>query len=33
VQLGFLKTVAIGWEFLTGKSDTTVPRVPIPVRR
>jgi L-ascorbate metabolism protein UlaG (beta-lactamase superfamily) len=32
VQLGLLKTVAIGWEFLTGKSDTTVPRVPIPVR-
>ena len=32
VPLGFLKTAAIGWEFLTGKPDTTVPRVPIPVR-
>ncbi|MEO8118413.1 MAG: MBL fold metallo-hydrolase [Rhodoferax sp.] len=33
VQLGFLKTVAIGWEFLTGKSDATVPQVSIPVRQ
>ena len=32
VPLGFLKTVTIGWQFLTGKPDTTVPRVPIPVR-
>ena len=30
--LGFLKTAAIGWEFLTGQSVTTVPCVPIPVR-
>ena len=33
VPLGFLKTVTIGWQFLTGKPDTTVPRVPIPVQR
>ncbi len=30
--MGFLKTVAIGWRVLTGKSDTTVPSTPIPVR-
>jgi L-ascorbate metabolism protein UlaG (beta-lactamase superfamily) len=32
VPIGFLKTAAIGWKFLTGKSDATVPRTPIPVR-
>lgn len=32
LQLGFLKTATIAWEFLIGKSDTTVPRVPIPIQ-
>lgn len=32
LQLGFLKTAAIGWEFLTDKTDATVPRTPIPVQ-
>jgi len=30
--IGFMKTVAIGWEFVTGKTKATVPDVPIPVR-
>jgi L-ascorbate metabolism protein UlaG (beta-lactamase superfamily) len=30
--IGFMKTVAIGWEFVTGKKKATVPDVPIPVR-
>ena len=30
--LGFKKTMAISWQFLTGKSDATVPSTPIPVR-
>ena len=29
---GFMKTMAIGWRFLTEKPDTTVPRAPIPVQ-
>ncbi len=29
--IGFLKTVAISWKFLTGKTDATVPQMPIPV--
>lgn len=32
VQPGFLKTVALGWEFLTHKTDASVPSVPIPVQ-
>jgi len=30
---GFARTLAIGWRFMTGKPDTTVPRTPIPVQR
>ena len=30
---GFKKTLAIGWRFMTGKPDTTVPSVAIPVQR
>lgn len=30
--LGFKKTLAIGWQFLTGKSAATVPDRPIPVQ-
>jgi len=30
---GFMKTLSIGWRFMTQKPDTTVPRAPIPVQR
>jgi len=30
--IGFFKTVAISWKFLTSKADNTVPSTPIPVR-
>ncbi|CAN5324457.1 MBL fold metallo-hydrolase [soil metagenome] len=30
--LGIMKTLAISWQFLTGKTEATVPRVAIPVR-
>jgi hypothetical protein len=31
--MGFMKTLAITWRFMTQKPDTRVPRVPIPVQR
>ncbi|QEI06374.1 hydrolase [Pigmentiphaga aceris] len=30
--IGFLKTLAISWKFLTGKKENTVPQMPIPVQ-